>query len=461
MKFNAQYLSDKEIEVFQNATLMILEKGGVRFQSEAALEIFKKNGAKIDGEIVYIDEKLLNKALKTAQRSFTVYGRGSEVLIGGDRPALAPASGPVFVKRDGKKRLATQEDYIDFLKLTESSKVINFANYIVVEPQDMPEDKRKLYQIAQTLKYTTKPIVGMAMGEGMSEKALELVSKFYGGLDKNRMLGIISPISPLSYDEGMIEHVFAYAKHRQPLMFAACSLPGATSPVSVAGTIAVDNAEVLAGIVLAQLIAPEMPVLYGSTSTACDMRFLAPSIGSPETGLISASVTALAHSYGLPCRTGGTLTDAKALDMQMGIETAMTLMSAISAGADFVLHAAGVMDSFNTVSLEKFIIDEDTISSILRMKRGYETDDLMLTAELICALGSGAHYVAEDHTLDNYMDEMHTPKLFSREGYDKWEEDGAQSIFDRAQRELAIRLEKYQMPPLEAERLEILDEYIR
>ncbi len=461
MKLCTNFFNDTELQVLQEATIEVLEKTGIQFNNEKALDVFKKHGARIDGNVVFISRQLLENSLKNAPRHFTVYGRNEnyDAEIGNGVVALAPASGPVYIRRDGKKKLANSKDYLDLIKLTESSDVVNFNNYIVVEPQDIPEERRKMHQVALSLKLSGKPLVGMTMGKGLSEKAIKLVTDFYGEVAKPRMIGIISPISPLIYDEEMIENIFTYAKNGQPLMVAACSQPGATSPVTLAGTLVVDNAEVLAGIVLSQLITPGLPVIYGITSASCDLRYVSPAIGSPETAIITMTASALAHSYGLPCRSGGTLTDSKCLDMQTGIEATMTFMPAIMSGVDFILHAVGVMDSFNTVSLEKFLIDEDIAKSCIRIQKGYELGAEQLAVELISKLGHGGGYIKQKHTKSNFKSELHSPLLFSREGYERWESSGSLDIEERAKLAVNKRIDDFKETSIEPEREKLLSEF--
>ncbi len=462
MELKGRFLKEEELRALHQATLKVLSTVGVRFQSERAIEVFKQHGARVNGNMVFIDSALLDKALACAPESFFLSGREREndVRVGGGTPAFASASGPVYVRQAGIKRLATTEDFTNLLKLTETSRVLKVANYIVVEPQDMPENKRKLFQVASALKHSKKPLIGITMGSGLSQKCLELVRDFYGSLDEYRLIGIISPISPLVYDGHMLDHIFDYALHRQPLMFAACSQPGATSPATIAGTIVIDNAEVLAGIVLAQLIAPGLPVIYGSTSTACDLRYVAPAIGSPETGLITATISALSKYYKLPCRSGGSLTDSKLPDMQAGIESAMTMLPAIMSGVDFILQSCGILESFNTVCLEKFIIDEVTIESVMRMHRGYRIDPECLGLETIERLGPGGQFLAEEHTVQYYRSEIHTPALFSREGYEAWESKGSLGLEDRAAGECIRRLNAYVEPELTQRQKKIIEAYL-
>jgi trimethylamine--corrinoid protein Co-methyltransferase len=463
MQFNADFLSQGELDTLHAAIVKTLAEIGVRFQHEEALDVFRKNGASVTGDTVRIPEALLDRALKTVPDRFVLKGRSPEydLEVGGAKPVLASSSGPVFARVGGVRRPATREDFLDLLKLTETSSLVNICNYIVVEPQDMPEERRKLYQVASALKYSHKPLIGITMGKGRTKECLTLLDRFYqdSGSGIPRAIGIISPISPLVYDEGMTTHIFGYAQGNQPIMIAACSQPGATSPATLAGTLVIDTAEVLAGVTLSQLLKPGLPVIMGSTSAACDLRYVSPAIGSPETGLITVAFKALCKRYNIPCRSGGTLADSKDTDMQAGIEGAMAMLPAILSGVDFILHACGTMDSFNTVCLEKFVIDEEICSAMLRMAAGFEINDDTLALECIDEVGPGNNFMMHEHTLDHFKTEMWRPALFSRENFSAWKEAGSKTLPDRAAEMLRNRLAAFKFPQITKEQEKLLEPY--
>jgi trimethylamine--corrinoid protein Co-methyltransferase len=243
-------------------------------------------------------------------------------------------------------------------------------------------------------------------------------------------------------------------------MIAACSQPGATSPATLAGTLVIDTAEVLAGATLSQLLRPGLPVIMGSTSAACDLRYVSPAIGSPETGLITVAFKALCKRYRIPCRSGGTLTDSKDTDMQAGIEGAMAMLPAILSGVDFILHACGTMDSFNTVCLEKFIIDEEICSSMLRMAAGFAINDDTLALDCIGEVGPGNNFMMHDHTLDHFRTEMWRPALFSRENFSAWKEAGSKTLPERAAEMLRNRLAAFRLPRITREQEKLLEPYL-
>lgn len=462
MKVKANFLKRCEVEKIHEASLYVLSKAGVKFQNEYAREVFQKHGAKVVENKVFISESLLNQALYSIPKSFVLYGReqGNNVTIGQGNPVLASASGPVYVRKGQVKYLAQDEDFINFIKLSETSEVLNVTNYIMVEPQDVMPEKRKLHQVAACLKFSAKPLIGITMGEGVTRQAFDLVKRFYGEWSENRLLGIISPISPLVYDQHMINHIIDYAKEDQPILIASCSLPGATSPVSVAGTLVIDNAEVLAGIVLSQLIKPGLPVIYGNTSTACDLRYAAPAIGSPETALVTMAVAELSDFYGIPCRSGGCLTDAKTADVQAGLESMMTIMPSFMCGVDFILQSCGILESFNTLSYEKFIIDEQILDMVKRLTQGFEINDHLLGLEVIEKLGPGANFMDNQHTADYFRQEQYIPKLLSREGFTQWQNNGSLTLEEKAGQIWEKRISEYRAPDISKEQLTLLEEYL-
>lgn len=462
MKVIADFLQKNEVEKLHEATMHVLSRVGVCFQDDRALALFKRHGAKVEGNKAFIGETLLRQALSTVPKSFRLQGRDAknDVIIGDAAPVFASASGPVYVRKGNKKYLARDEDFINFIKLSETSRMLHVTNYIMVEPQDIAPERRKMHQVAACLRYSTKPLVGITMGEGTTGQCLKLMEHFYGSLAEYRLLGIISPISPLVYDGHMLDHVMQYAEAGQPLLFASCSLPGATSPVTLSGTMVIDSAEVLAGIVFSQLLRPGLPVIFGNTSTACDMRYVSPAIGSPETALITLTTAALSKFYGIPCRSGGNLTDAKTPDMQAGLESMLTILAPLISGVDFVLQSCGILESFHTIGYEKFIIDEETLATVKRFVSGYEISEALMGLSMMEDSGPGASFLGEQHTIDHFRKDQRVSGLFSKEGYAQWEREGALTMEQKAGKLVENRLKEYSEPDMTTEQEKILKEYL-
>ncbi len=462
MRIERDFLGKEEVELIHEATLEILSKVGVEFQHKGAIEVFTKHGAKVEGNKVYIDKKLFETALSSIPQSFILRGRTSDkdIEIGLGKTVIGTASGPVFIREGDSRRFTTSKDFENFTKLCESSKTIEVMNGNMTEPQDIDIEKRNGFRLATSLKYSTKPLMGFTIGKADAQDSIGILQSFVGSKEKNLIMGIISVISPLTYDFGMLDSMFEYIEEDQPLMFACCSLPGATSPVTIAGTLAVNNAEVLAGIILSQLIKPGFPVIYGNTTPSCDLRYVTPAIGGVETALITTATATLGKYYGIPSRSGGSLTDSKLPDMQAGIESTLTILSPIMSGINFILQSCGILESFNVLCYEKFLIDEQNIEMVKRFCLGFDIDKDLLGREVIENVGPGGHFLQEIHTMMHFKNEHYIPYLSSRESYDMWLNNSSRTITSNAAEEIKKRLEEFEAPEITKEQRKLLSQYL-
>ncbi|MDH3877200.1 MAG: trimethylamine methyltransferase family protein, partial [Desulfobacterales bacterium] len=359
-------LSREDFDKIHHATLEIFKDVGLAFHEPEALEIFSRCGARVDGNVVFIEEGLVDKALKSAPAEFQIEGRNpaKSVTIGGQHLVLAPGYGsPFMVTKDGEQREAVMEDYDNFCKLVQTSKYIDMNGCLMVEPSDRPAETAHLDQVFSNLVLCDKPCLGSSVSRQAAIDSIEMAAIAWGGKEKikNRpvIMGIISSLSPLQYSAEMAGALIEYARHGQVSMLALLMQAGATGPVTLPGLLAVQNAEVLAGIILAQLVNPGSPVIYGTTSTITEMRTGGLAIGAPELSMIQNATMQMAQFYGLPSRGSGGLTDAHFPDMQAGIESTLALSQTIMSGANFILHACGILGSYISMSYEKFLADEE------------------------------------------------------------------------------------------------------
>ena len=460
MKVKGNFLSNEEIEKIHELSVKVLAQQGVELEDPQAVEVFKKYGAKTEGSIVYIDRAMLTEALSHVPPVFEIQGRnGKKVLIGQEHSVIAPVSGPLYVRRGSEIHRNKAVDFNNFQKLHHNSEVMDMLNPNLIEPADIDRKIVRRYQMASCLKHTDKPLIGLTTSPEDTVDSIEMIQRFYG-VKENVTLGIINVISPLKYDLTMLTAVRLCAERRQPLMFACCSLPGATSPVSLFGTMVVNNAEVLAGIVYAQLLQPGIPVLYGNTTGSCDLRYVSPSIGSPETALFIYASAAMAEYYSIPCRTGGALSDAKTVDWQAGVESIMTMLPSMMSSSNFILHACGVMDSFSTISYDKYILDEQNIQMIRKITNGIGFGDMAEEYDNIAEAGPGGQFLQTMHTMTYLREELYTPKLFNKMSYDSWQESGAATVSELALREADRRIESYIPVDITTEQEQILRDYI-
>ena len=233
MKVKSNFFSQDEIMKVHEMSLDVLENVGIVMCDEYCREVFKKNGAKVSGEVVYIPPKMVEEAIKLAPPEFELYGRnGKSVKIGNDSCVMTASSGPLFVRRGNDRHRNTAQDYKNFQKMHHNSRVMDILNPNLIEPSDISEKIVRDYQMAVCLKYSDKPVMGLTTSPSHTINSIEMIQKFYGVKD-NVMVGLINVISPLKYDDTMLNAVRLCAERRQPMLFACCSMPGATSPVTL------------------------------------------------------------------------------------------------------------------------------------------------------------------------------------------------------------------------------------
>lgn len=458
-------LTPEEIEKVKAASLELMERTGVNIDHAYAREVLQRAGAKVDGARVFFPPRLVMEAIAKAPRQFTIYARnpGFNVTIGQEEPVFAPGYGAPYVTlASGERRKATFEDFVKIAKLSGSSSNMGISGGVLVEPSDIPEKNRHNAMLYACLVNSDKPFMGSATGEEHAKDSLKMAAMLMDseqGIPKQPvMISLINTITPLMLDERMVGALVAYAEAGQPVIIASLGMAGATAPTTLAGTLALQNAEVLAGITLAQTIRAGTPVVYGSASSITEMRNGSLSIGAPEGAWIIAAAVQLAHSYGLPCRAGGCVTDSKVLDPQAAYESMMNLQVAGTAGVDFVLHAAGILESYMSFSMEKFIVDDEICSMVRRFLRGATFAAEDLAVQLINEVGPGGQFLTADHTYQNFRKEFWTPTLSNRETYDQWKMNGLMSVIAQAEQRVDEIIDNYEVPGLDKSTEEKLKE---
>ena len=424
-----EVLSPSDVQAIHDTSMKLMGEVGILFPEENALKIFIDNGFKVEGKKVFFSEKQVMDAIKSVPRQFTLHARNPEknVVVGGGRPVLAPGYGaPFLVDAQDGKRDATLEDYRNLVKLAHVLPNQDISGYLMVEPQDIPSETAHMQMLLANMLHSDKVFIGSSEGARGSQHTIEMIEIVFGGKpDQPVTLGLINPLSPLGYGTEMIEAVITYARERQPLIFATLVMAGSTGPITLAGVIALQNAELLAGIVLTQLISPGVPCLYGTSSTNIDLRNGALAIGSPELSLCLSAHAQMARYYELPSRGSGALTDASICDAQAGYESMLSLLTNINSGMDFILHSSGILSSYLAFSYEKFVMDDEICGMLRQYLRGIQVNPDTLAYEVIAHVGPGGHFLGEDHTLERCRTEFWQPALFDRSGLEAWWEVSA------------------------------------
>lgn len=302
------------------------------------------------------------------------------------------------------------------------------------------------------MRYSDKPFMGGVLGAEAANESIEAASIVFGSKEemanKPPFIGFLCSRSPLSYDDRMLSAMMTYARAGLPQLVSALSIAGATGPVTMEGTLVVQNAEVLAGIALIQLVREGAPVVFAGQSTSAAMRYGSLSIGTPEMAINTAATAQLARFYNLPSRSGGALTDSKICDSQAGSESMMGQLMATLSGINFVLHSAGILETYMVASYEKFILDDDNCGKCKRIKMGENITRERLAVDLISEVGPGGEYLTNDHTFRNFRSEFYQPIIEERGNFGTWQKSGALPIEKKANAKWKEILEDYTEPEL-------------
>lgn len=456
---------DGDLKNLHDASMQILEKTGIRFHHTGIIELLKNNGIKVSGEIAFFTEDQLMAWIRKAPGSFKVYARNSDYnfTIGNDRVEFAPGYGaPNVIQRNGESRRATLNDYINFLKLVHQSDHFNVNGGILVEPCDLDSSYNYPVMLYNILTHSDKFIFGM---EGRAEQVnmtLEMLELVFGGHDeliqKPRVMTIVNTLSPLQIDQHALETVLAYSSHGQPVIITPAAMAGFTGPVTLAGLIAMANAETLAGIAVTQMVKPGAPVVYGIQNSAADMRSGGYVVGNPEHALCLSYGSRLAKSYGLPCRGGGAPSDAKQVSVQSGYESILILLTCARENINYIIHSAGIIDSFNAMSFEKFMIDLEVIDIVKRIGQGVEINDETLALDVINDIGAGGEFMTSMHTAKLCRTEIWSPTIGIK-GIGV-QNGSNEALMEKAEANMKQMLAAYEKPELSPEIKSSLKAYL-
>ncbi|MBF7096570.1 trimethylamine methyltransferase family protein [Alkalibacter mobilis] len=459
MKIKVTFADQESIEMIHEKSVYILENIGVIMQSKEACEIFKRNGAKVDGEKVFVSRKMLDDALKSCKSKFDWYGRGNSVTVGGGESLVFPSYGPNYVIENDVMRKPDINDYKNFHRLHESSDVIDGGTPYILEPWEVPSDIRGNYRMATTLKYHTKPVMGMTAGAESSRDAIKMAKEFYGVDDRVVLLGLVNAIDPLRYATDMIESLMEYAKENQGILLTAGGILGLSTPSSLLGSFAINNAATLAGIVLIQLINPGNPIIYGCQGSSSNLTQITKAYGNLATAKSIYLTKAIADFYGLPSRSGGSVNDAKQVDYQAGAETYSNLFASLVSGSDFFIMGAGILDTINAVGTEKFILDEYLIKGIKNQISDLTVDEDSFLMKDIEKVGAGGNFINR-RTSKYYRKDIYLNPTFNNSNTNNWIESGSPTVEENAHKIYLERLENCIDPINSPEQEKLLDKFI-
>lgn len=454
-KISLKLLTKQDQDRIHSASLDILEDVGMAFRSGEALEILEGAGAWVDFDTqrVRFPDSLVQRALESAPNEVKLYGRDLAQMVHlRDGAVYYSTSGyavQVYDPATRRRRVITKEDLAWITRLADGLDQVDI-HAVMGTPDDAPPETNDRYQLAIALSNTTRHIWNTAYGKEGVEDSIRIASAVRGGRQALRDYPLftldLTTLSPLQLDERQASTMIAGAREGIPIGASPGPIGGATSPVTLAGTLTQANAEFLGALTLCQVVQPGIPVIYTQWTRSLDMAQGSVAMGGPEFSLLRIATAEMARYYRLPSRGGGLMTDSKAADAQMGAEKLLNCLMASLAGLN-VVAGVGQTDFINTVRPDQMFIDNEIISLVRRMSRGIDINADTLAVEVIEEVGPAGNFLAVDHTVAHFRDELWFPRLFDRKVWSVWEEAGALDIAARAGQKVIDY--GWEVPPLD------------
>ncbi len=450
-------LSEDQVEDIHLAVLEVLERTGIKVHSEEGLAAYRKAGAKVKGDRVWIPSCLVEEALRRAPRRVTLCKRNGERTVwledhkvyygtGSDCPSIRdPFTGEV--RRFLKKDVEDAARISDFLPNIDFHMSLGLTS-------DVPPATYFRHQYVAMLRHCTKPLVFTSADSDCLSDIIEIAAANSGGLDelqKNPTLCLYAePSSPLNHSKTAIEKLLLAAEKKVPVIYTPCPIAGATVPMTLAGALVVAVADSLSGLVAAQFHAPGAPFVTGGVLSTMDMASTIYTYGSPELSLLEAALTDLAHFYKLPMFSTAGCSDSKLFDEQAAAEAMMSIFSAALSGANLV-HDVGYLENGLIGSFEMLVASNEFIAMAKHFVKGVEVNPETLAVDVIEKVGPGGNFVAERHTKNHFREVEWFPKLMDRQNLSDWELHGSKPMRQRVNERVREILATHQVPPLSEE----------
>ncbi len=446
----------------------ILDRIGVEFRGDAeARALFRAAGARVDGARVRFDPGHARALCAQAPAEFVLRGRlpANDMVLGGDHVVLMPGYGAPFVTDlERGRRYATLEDFRTFVRLTYATPVLHHSGGTLCEPVDRPVNKRHLDMVHAHLTLSTKPFMGSVTSVARAEDSIAMARIVHGteALERHAVLQAnINVNSPLVYDETMSAVLRTYAAAGQCVAVSPAVFAGAMGPVTPAAVAAQTLAEGMVGIALAQVVRPGCPCVLGSFHSTMNLRSGALSFGSPEANLVTLALGQLGRRLGVPVRSGGgQVTASNAPDGQAMQESTGAMWATLLSGAHQVWHAAGWLEGGLTMSYEKFVMDLDHCGAMLTMLGGFGTDAEAFGQDAYLEAGPGQAFLSTAHTLRHYRTANFEPAIAEPGPYERWDENGAPRLDERATARWKALLADTEPPPMDQGVGEALEDFI-
>jgi len=456
-------LEQEQIETLHAASLEIMDRTGMRFFDQEALDLFRSAGCRIsDGNIVHIPSKLVDKAQSTAPETITISNRNQETAmqLGGDRTYYGVGSDcmSTYDLTTNEHRKAVLQDVVNGVRLVDALPNMDFVMSMFL-PSDVPQADYERHQMAVMLKESIKPIIFVGVEEESTVMALDMASAVAGGMEALAqhpfVINYVNTVSGFHHNGESVQRLLYAAERNIPSIYAPGSSRGTLTPITSAGAMALNNAAQLAGLVLSQLKREGSPlILCGRSGFYIDMRTMVSLYTAPDGGPFGWD---LARHYRIPTFTQA-CTDAKVFDAQAAAETALTLFEKTLGGANLI-HDLGYLDCAMTGCLELVAFSDELIEWIQRYWQPLEISEESLALDLIHATGPDGHFLETDNTL-NHFRELWTPSLLDRLDFETWSAKGSLTLQERAKQKVLDIIDSHRAAPLASEVVARLEDIV-
>ncbi len=431
-KLRLEILTPQEVQRIHDATLQIIEKVGVRFPSQKALEIWQSHGAEVDREkmIVRAKPELIEEALKSAPPAYPLAARdpsqdlpldGNHVFVGTDGCGVE-----ILDIHTGQRRTTCLQDVADIAHIADCLEEVAF-HWVAVSAQDVPPEKRGLAELKAVWENSTKHVQTESIyHEDEARASIEMAAAIAGGLDELRKRPVLSLMQctapPLGHDGGSLEAALVAAEFGIPTGFMTMASSLTTAPATMAGTLAVGNAEVIAATAMLELAYPGAPVFYAAAQTASDPRNGSYTGGGPEDFLYGAATNVISDFYDIPLSMGSFATGAKEPNWQAGVENSLSTFMACISMSDMLL-GVGFLHGSRIWSYSQMLMDCEIFDIVHKVLQGIVVDDETLALDVIAAVGPGGNFLKQKHTRQ-HMRELALTQFMDRRPYNEWEAKG-------------------------------------
>jgi len=456
-----EVLSREEILQIHQAALEVLKDPGVKIEHEEALDILSRAGAEIDQakQIAHIPLHLVEYALNHAPRFMTVCGRDPKYDLKSGTGAVHFTSGHgatfVIDFDTGERRPATKKDLENVVRLHDALENTHLI-YPEIYPQDITTQALDRHISQTLLSNTEKPVTATAYTGNGARDLLKMGIAIAGSeeaLRRRPMFTVsLGVVSPLLFERDRVDVLLEICRSGHPFQVYNIPSAGGTSPATLAGTLVMTVAELLAGLVLTQLVRPGVPVRLMAYPSIIDQKYGCFTFACPEKVLMAGAMAQMFRYYGLPHAVHGATSRANVLDAQAGYETGIFDMFAALSGSEWIIEctSSGLEDTVLSV-YEQAVIGNEICDMVYRILRGIEVNPETLAVDVIREIGPGGEFLTHSHTFEHFKLENWDAKLSNRMARDEWVESGAQDIRMKAREEVKRILATHHPKPLEAD----------